>query len=547
MRGQRKQLSIVTVSFALTVSFVVIACGGSPTVAPDTSDTATAIAQDIFATLTAEAEQPGQATTPTIPASPPRTSTPEPASARASTTTPASTPTSVAPTPTRMPTTIPPTSKPADTPEPTAPAKPTSTRRPTGSPTPLPTPIVLQGFGQTATREFTLPAHKSVAEFVHSGASNFTVWVFSGADESLLINEIGAYSGMRPLVKSGSIMLDIEADGQWSVHIRPIPFSDRAAFNGQGDSVSGMFDAPETGPWEISHTGSSHFAVFLHCAGGSDLVQNEIGPVSGSRVVRFAKGPCFWEVEADGSWSLQPRGTSAALPDGPAAVVAKAINIRSGPGTNHPVVSQGIPGQRLQIVGRNADASWWQVCCVQSEKAWVAASVVSTDGDTSSIPVAQDVPTPAPPRATATPLPRTAPDHEVTVSIWGLKLYDVKKTKAVYWFGEAEVAHGVWLIPFVEVRNLSTGDAAPYHNLDFYLQDGAGRRWEFDPFNDAVLGAAWQFQAGKLYGDIGPGLMIGIALPVDVPPDLGDVWLRVEQDPSLVMYLGNVSALPEFK
>jgi hypothetical protein len=62
-----------------------------------------------------------------------------------------------------------------------------------------------------------------------------------------------------------------------------------------------------------------------------------------------------------------------------------------------------------------------------------------------------------------------------------------------------------------------------------------------------VLGASFQFQAGKLYDDINPGLKLGIALPVDVPPDVGDMWLRVKQYPNVVIYIGNISETEELK
>jgi hypothetical protein len=115
----------------------------------------------------------------------------------------------------------------------------------------------------------------------------------------------------------------------------------------------------------------------------------------------------------------------------------------------------------------------------------------------------------------------------------------------VYFFGDAEIATGTWLIPFVQLRNAGSGTADPLNNLTFYLQDSQGRTFDFDPFNDAVLGAAWQFQAGHLYDDINPGLALGVALPFDVPPDLGDVWLRVEEAPGLAWYVGNVSQMAE--
>lgn len=74
-----------------------------------------------------------------------------------------------------------------------------------------------------------------------------------------------------------------------------------------GDDVSELFPLPSTGPWEIRHAGKSNFIVRAHCAGGSSLVRNEIGAIDGSRVITFRTGPCFWEMRADGEWSLQPR------------------------------------------------------------------------------------------------------------------------------------------------------------------------------------------------------------------------------------------------
>jgi hypothetical protein len=40
---------------------------------------------------------------------------------------------------------------------------------------------------------------------------------------------------------------------------------------------------------------------------GGGSVQNEMGPIQGSTVIDFSDGPCFWEVEADGNWSVEPR------------------------------------------------------------------------------------------------------------------------------------------------------------------------------------------------------------------------------------------------
>jgi hypothetical protein len=195
------------------------------------------------------------------------------------------------------------------TPEATATPSPTpeATATPTPTPAPPPEPVVLEGFGQTATEQVTPPASVSVATFTHSGSSNFAVQVFGGDSEGLLINEIGPYQGSRPIFGNDPIMFDIDADGSWTIRIEPVAIVDSAAFAGTGDAVSGLFSPPSDGPWDVSHDGQSNFAVWLHCGGGSDLVQNEIGAVAGSTVVQFEDGPCMWEVEADGNWSLQPR------------------------------------------------------------------------------------------------------------------------------------------------------------------------------------------------------------------------------------------------
>ncbi len=129
------------------------------------------------------------------------------------------------------------------------------------------------------------------------------------------------------------------------------------------------------------------------------------------------------------------------------------------------------------------------------------------------------------------------------VGNWGMKLYDVKRAKTVYFFGNPETAQGVWLIPFVEFTNNGTGTRSPYEDLDFYLQRSDGVTLDIG-YNDGTAGAAWQFQAGDFLDDIQPGSLIGVALAVDVSEGLGDVWLRAEQDPNFAIYLGNASSIP---
>lgn len=82
-------------------------------------------------------------------------------------------------------------------------------------------------------------------------------------------------------------------------------------------------------------------------------------------------------------------------------VADRTVNLRAGPGTDYPVAGSMEAGARLPVTGRNADGSWFRLCCVDGQPVWVAASVVMTEGDTSLIRVAYVPPTPAP---TATPV-----------------------------------------------------------------------------------------------------------------------------------------------
>lgn len=173
--------------------------------------------------------------------------------------------------------------------------------------TPTPDQVVLSGSGQEVTRAVRLPATMAVLELNHSGSRNFIVKAHVGGQEELLANEIGRYHGFRPIAAQDAVTFEVRADGAWSIRIKPLTAGGRPAVSGEGDYVSATFAPPSAGAWEMRHSGTRNFIVKAHCAGGSKLVQNEIGAVVGSVFVTFSRGPCFWEIQADGTWSLQPR------------------------------------------------------------------------------------------------------------------------------------------------------------------------------------------------------------------------------------------------
>jgi len=175
------------------------------------------------------------------------------------------------------------------------------------SPVPTSSPIVIRGTGHTATGSITLPAPISVAHFTHDGRSSFVVQAFVGGQGDLLINTVGAYDGSRPLFEGSPVQLDIQADGAWTVTITAMTCCAASGeLAGSGDAVSNQFNPPGRQAWEFSNSGQRSYVVYAHCVGGDQLVLSRIGAVRGSMVVQFGRGPCYWEVLSDGSWSIRP-------------------------------------------------------------------------------------------------------------------------------------------------------------------------------------------------------------------------------------------------
>ena len=82
------------------------------------------------------------------------------------------------------------------------------------------------------------------------------------------------------------------------------------------------------------------------------------------------------------------------------------LNVRSGPGTNYPVLAVAPPGSTAEITGMSADSAWWQVKIPtqysSSGAGWVSASYVIAQ-NTGGVPVVSAPPPPPTVAATAAP------------------------------------------------------------------------------------------------------------------------------------------------
>ena len=89
-----------------------------------------------------------------------------------------------------------------------------------------------------------------------------------------------------------------------------------------------------------------------------------------------------------------PTSTSSVPLTGPIArATVSGLNVRQGPNTAYPTVGILAQGEAVQIVGRNADGSWWAVSYAGGT-AWVFAALTTTEGDVSQVPL---VAAPSPP------------------------------------------------------------------------------------------------------------------------------------------------------
>lgn len=155
-----------------------------------------------------------------------------------------------------------------------------------------------------------LPAalKQGFVEQSHTGSSNFAVWAIDKNMEKvdLLANEIGNFSGAATFgfgfADDPIKYLEVTADGNWTVNIKPI--TDAPAFSGDGLG-SGVFKGTiKAGSKTLTHNGKSNFAVWQYCTNGhSDLLANEIGAYSGRKIVKG--GSCVMAIDADGAWSIK--------------------------------------------------------------------------------------------------------------------------------------------------------------------------------------------------------------------------------------------------
>jgi hypothetical protein len=177
-------------------------------------------------------------------------------------------------------------------------------------------PIKFSGKSSQATAKFKYSGGLCLWKVKHNGTSNFQVHLLDtkGREIDTCINEIGRYDGTQviPIKKAGEYMLNVTADGAWSITIEePKPTATQSkpySIKGKGRAVSEFINLDDGAAlFKVMHQGEGTFRVKLFDAKGR-LIQHiaaVIGPFEGSKIFTIEdKGTYILNISGDGDWKV---------------------------------------------------------------------------------------------------------------------------------------------------------------------------------------------------------------------------------------------------
>lgn len=92
---------------------------------------------------------------------------------------------------------------------------------------------------------------------------------------------------------------------------------------------------------------------------------------------------------------IVPLYTDTPTPAGFILVILVPANCRQGPDTIYPVVNSALPGEQIEVIGKNAAGTWWY-SKVDNDQCWISNIAGTPSGDLSLLTVIQPPPTPIP-------------------------------------------------------------------------------------------------------------------------------------------------------
>jgi hypothetical protein len=178
-------------------------------------------------------------------------------------------------------------------------------------------PIKFSGKGDQASSKFELQAGLSTWQITHAGRSNVKISLLKGDGKEIdmPLNEIGKFNGtlVVHVAKAGEYLLNVRADGKWTVTIEQPRPADASAkpltHKGKGPGVTPFVTLPKgLNVFKATHAGDGVFRVKLYDREGNliEQVAAAIGAYDGSKAVTIEEeGTYLVGVYANGDWSLK--------------------------------------------------------------------------------------------------------------------------------------------------------------------------------------------------------------------------------------------------
>jgi len=172
--------------------------------------------------------------------------------------------------------------------------------------------ISLSGSAQSATDFVKLEPGAWVAELIHSGQGHFGVWLLDsqGSKVELLVSTTGSFHGSKAfrIDAAGEYLFDVSANNPWRLGLHPPEEVEGVvAFEGQTQAGTKLVRLPGgLNVFRLHHEGSGHFGVWLLDKTGSkiELLTSVTGAFNGSKAVQLRGGHYYFDVSADGAWSV---------------------------------------------------------------------------------------------------------------------------------------------------------------------------------------------------------------------------------------------------
>ena len=205
-----------------------------------------------------------------------------------------------------------------------------------------------------------------------------------------------------------------------------------------------------------------------------------------------------------------PPAPTTVMPPPPPSGVGTAtsvdyLNVRSGPGTNYPILGVVPPGATGEVTGKSSDGAWWQVKIPTAYSAdglgWVSADWVVTQGTENTPVVAAP---PAPPPAPATPPPATSSSCYVSQNPADGTVFAAGTSFTTTWVLQNNTGTA-WDANSIDLRYVGAAANVPLHQgSDIYdLTNTVEPGWTYNfsvpmiaPFTPGAYGEVWEVGQG---------------------------------------------------